>query len=99
MAVLCLGCGGLIHGQNGTVSSPQWPAEYPPNTECLWEIIVPAGYHIIAQFNDSFFGLQADCQDYVEVSETGMAYRLFSLLLLHAHFKYNQFFYQTIRYM
>ena len=76
MAVLCLGCGGLIHGQNGTVSSPQWPAEYPPNTECLWEIIVPAGYHIIAQFNDSFFGLQADCQDYVEVSETGMANRL-----------------------
>ena len=61
------GCGGLIHAQNGTVSSPNWPqGSYPDNTECLWEINVQQGYYIEAQFNESF-ELQSDCDDYVEV--------------------------------
>lgn len=56
---------------SGWFSSPNFPANYPSNTQCGWNISVPAGYKIYLNFLD--FDLE-DCRsscscDYVEVTE------------------------------
>ena len=63
------GCGGLYHGQTGNISSPNYPASYPHNTECVWDINVEQGYTVNLTFVPPF-DLQAgnSCAlDYVEV--------------------------------
>ena len=66
------GCGGLVHANEGQISSPNWPANYPANTECVWEINVDPGYHIDLMFLPPFdLEIQpAGCpNDYVKASE------------------------------
>ena len=66
------GCGGLIISDLGVISSPNWPIDYPPNTECYWEVVSTLGSNISLTF-DSLFGFAntADCGedtgDYLEV--------------------------------
>ncbi|XP_054853964.1 membrane frizzled-related protein [Eublepharis macularius] len=31
-------CGGILHGPKGSISSPNYPAPYPPNILCTWRI-------------------------------------------------------------
>ena len=55
---------------SGWFSSPNFPANYPDNIQCGWNISIPAGYKIYLNFLD--FDLE-DCVsscscDYVEVS-------------------------------
>lgn len=34
------GCGGSFDAPYGTLQTPNYPNNYPPNTECRWEIAV-----------------------------------------------------------
>ncbi|XP_062450391.1 membrane frizzled-related protein [Rhea pennata] len=40
------GCGGTLRGPEGTFSSPNYPAPYPPNALCVWRIEVGRGLAI-----------------------------------------------------
>ncbi|XP_056099916.1 bone morphogenetic protein 1b isoform X4 [Rhinichthys klamathensis goyatoka] len=61
-------CGGFISKLNGSFTSPGWPQEYPPNKNCVWQLIAPVQYRITLLF-DTFETEGNDvCKyDYVEV--------------------------------
>lgn len=40
------GCGGVFNSLTGNISTQNYPLPYPNNIECIWDIIVPDGYHI-----------------------------------------------------
>ncbi|KAL8607578.1 hypothetical protein ACOMHN_003497 [Nucella lapillus] len=40
------GCGGMYHSNTGNISSPNYPSNYPANTECVWNINVLPGYTV-----------------------------------------------------
>ncbi|KAK3892747.1 hypothetical protein Pcinc_003437 [Petrolisthes cinctipes] len=63
------GCGGVFHGKTGNISSHGFPSDYPANSECVWEIDTPAGYHSVLTFTTSFDVETSDnCQnDYLQV--------------------------------
>ncbi|KAM4028087.1 cubilin isoform 1-T1 [Anomaloglossus baeobatrachus] len=54
-----LACGGTIYvtdsNPNGFVTSPNYPSPYPPNTDCVWTIIVPNGEAVQINFQDQFY--------------------------------------------
>nr|KAG5692366.1 hypothetical protein BaRGS_007979 [Batillaria attramentaria] len=54
-----------------TITSPNFPNNYPSNTECEWDINVEMGYIVKLQFNSTVFSLQGgDCsRDYVEIRD------------------------------
>ncbi|KAK7817671.1 hypothetical protein U0070_018635, partial [Myodes glareolus] len=61
-------CGGLLTKLNGTITTPGWPKEYPPNKNCVWQVIAPSQYRISVKFE--FFELEGNevCKyDYVEI--------------------------------
>ncbi|XP_048459036.1 bone morphogenetic protein 1 isoform X3 [Rhincodon typus] len=61
-------CGGLLSKLNGTITTPGWPKEYPPNKNCVWQVVAPTQYRISMQFE--FFELEGNdiCKyDYVEI--------------------------------
>uniref|UniRef100_A0A8C5FRN7 Metalloendopeptidase n=1 Tax=Gadus morhua TaxID=8049 RepID=A0A8C5FRN7_GADMO len=62
-------CGGFITELNGSLSTPGWPREYPPNKNCVWQLVAPAQYCITLVF-DAFEteGNHVCKYDYVEVS-------------------------------
>uniref|UniRef100_A0A1B6D601 Metalloendopeptidase n=1 Tax=Clastoptera arizonana TaxID=38151 RepID=A0A1B6D601_9HEMI len=43
-------CGGVFDVANGTITSPSFPELYPPNKNCIWEIIAPPQYRITLNF-------------------------------------------------
>lgn len=49
-SVLPAACGGLLSKLNGTISTPGWPKEYPPNKNCVWQVVAPTQYRISMQF-------------------------------------------------
>ncbi|XP_008536249.2 tolloid-like protein 1 isoform X1 [Equus przewalskii] len=61
-------CGGLLTKLNGTITTPGWPKEYPPNKNCVWQVVAPTQYRISVKFE--FFELEGNevCKyDYVEI--------------------------------
>ncbi|XP_075767006.1 bone morphogenetic protein 1 isoform X3 [Pelodiscus sinensis] len=61
-------CGGLLTRLNGSITSPGWPKEYPPNKDCVWHLVAPSQYRISLQFE--FFETEGNdvCKyDFVEV--------------------------------
>ncbi|XP_061178089.1 cubilin-like [Saccostrea echinata] len=65
------GCGGLYHSNTGLISSPNYPSSYPHNTECVWDINVLDGYHVVLNFIPPFdMEAHGSCgYDYVEVDD------------------------------
>ncbi|XP_034566354.1 bone morphogenetic protein 1-like isoform X2 [Notolabrus celidotus] len=61
-------CGGFITKLNGSLTTPGWPKEYPPNKNCVWQMVAPIQYRITLVF-DVFETEGNDvCKyDYVEV--------------------------------
>ncbi|XP_056258852.1 bone morphogenetic protein 1-like isoform X4 [Seriola aureovittata] len=61
-------CGGFITKLNGSLTTPGWPKEYPPNKNCVWQLVAPIQYRITLAF-DVFETEGNDvCKyDYVEV--------------------------------
>ncbi|XP_037686895.1 tolloid-like protein 1 isoform X2 [Choloepus didactylus] len=61
-------CGGLLTKLNGTITTPGWPKEYPPNKNCVWQVVAPSQYRISMKFE--YFELEGNevCKyDYVEI--------------------------------
>ncbi|KAF4095682.1 cubilin isoform X1 [Onychostoma macrolepis] len=48
------GCGGIIHADTGTIKSPNYPQNFPANTECSWTIIAHDGNHLEMGFASDF---------------------------------------------
>ncbi|KAM7392945.1 hypothetical protein PAMA_007861 [Pampus argenteus] len=61
-------CGGFVTKLNGSLTTPGWPKEYPPNKNCVWQLVAPVQYRITLVF-DVFETEGNDvCKyDYVEV--------------------------------
>uniref|UniRef100_A0A8C3I7Z9 Cubilin n=1 Tax=Chrysemys picta bellii TaxID=8478 RepID=A0A8C3I7Z9_CHRPI len=49
-----LGCGGIIHSDNGTIKSPHWPQNFPMNIRCTWTIITHESKHLEMSFDNNF---------------------------------------------
>uniref|UniRef100_A0A8D2IQV5 Cubilin n=1 Tax=Varanus komodoensis TaxID=61221 RepID=A0A8D2IQV5_VARKO len=49
-----LGCGGILHSENGTIRSPHWPQNFPQNIRCSWTIITHQGKHLEMTFDENF---------------------------------------------
>ncbi|XP_013797015.2 cubilin [Apteryx mantelli] len=49
-----LGCGGIIHSDNGAIKSPHWPQNFPMNTRCTWTIITHESKHLEMNFHSNF---------------------------------------------
>ncbi|XP_044126454.1 embryonic protein UVS.2-like [Bufo gargarizans] len=50
-------CGALLTNPSGTISSPMYPAKYPPSMDCTWAINAPPGFAVslnITDFNVEF---------------------------------------------
>ncbi|KAG8592594.1 hypothetical protein GDO81_000555 [Engystomops pustulosus] len=61
-------CGGLLTKLNGTITTPAWPKEYPPNKNCVWQVVAPSQYRISVKFE--YFELEGNevCKyDFVEI--------------------------------
>jgi len=63
------GCGGSLSGVTGAFTSPEYPNNYPANSDCTWTLTIPEGV-IVLQFTD--FSLEdsaSECSyDYVKVN-------------------------------
>uniref|UniRef100_A0A8D3CQN9 Metalloendopeptidase n=1 Tax=Scophthalmus maximus TaxID=52904 RepID=A0A8D3CQN9_SCOMX len=44
-------CGGFITMLNGSLTTPGWPKEYPPNKNCVWQLVAPIQYRITLVFD------------------------------------------------
>lgn len=66
------GCGGLLHVDRGTVSSPRYPQNYSPHLNCSWHVMVTPGFRVSATFQSPFqvqgYGTQCSSGDYLEVT-------------------------------
>jgi len=51
-------CGGYIKATNGTIQSPSFPAAYPMNKRCIWQLMAPADYRITLNF--TYFELEGN---------------------------------------
>ncbi|XP_060104406.1 cubilin [Heteronotia binoei] len=49
-----LGCGGILHSENGTIRSPHWPHNFPSNIRCTWTITVHESKHLEITFDENF---------------------------------------------
>ncbi|XP_053819375.1 suppressor of tumorigenicity 14 protein isoform X2 [Vidua chalybeata] len=68
-------CGGILKGDSGTFTTPYYPAHYPPDMDCVWNIEVPSVKNVKVHFN-MFFVLEpgipvSSCtKDYVQINGT-----------------------------
>ncbi|CAH2282322.1 cubilin [Pelobates cultripes] len=69
-------CGGTLHMESGAFNSPNYPEDYPSNTECVWKILSSPGNRLMLSFMTFSLQISDNCtNDYVEVregNETGM---------------------------
>ena len=57
-----------LEGSSGTLKSPLYPSNYPPNITCTWVITVPDGKIVKLTFNSFQLEYERHCfDDYVEV--------------------------------
>ncbi|XP_011620138.2 suppressor of tumorigenicity 14 protein homolog [Takifugu rubripes] len=63
-------CGGTLTGDKGFLSSPFYPANYPPQTSCVWKIETTKDQFLKVQFNKFLLGNYSEgcLQDYVDVN-------------------------------
>ncbi|KAM5338742.1 cubilin [Glossophaga mutica] len=67
-----LGCGGILHSDNGTIRSPHWPQNFPENSRCSWTVITHESNHLEISFDNNFLIPSGDgqCQNsFVKVWE------------------------------
>ncbi|KAI8487746.1 Domain first found in C1r, C1s, uEGF, and bone morphogenetic protein [Branchiostoma belcheri] len=44
-------CGGSLTSQHGVITSPDYPAPYPTDSDCTWNITVPQGHVVLLTFD------------------------------------------------
>ncbi|KAI5725404.1 hypothetical protein M8J77_014895 [Diaphorina citri] len=65
-----IACGGELTGCRGTFSSPNYPLQYPLNTECVWTVKSSPGNKMAVQFPVFQLEDSDKCnEDYVEIRE------------------------------
>ncbi|XP_078391727.1 cubilin [Cetorhinus maximus] len=47
-------CGGILHVDSGSFKSPNWPQNFPDNSECTWRIITHESKHLEITFDKNF---------------------------------------------
>ncbi|XP_053323004.1 cubilin [Spea bombifrons] len=52
-----LGCGGHIHAASGSIKTPGWPQNFPPNSRCTWTIQAHESSHLEMTFNNNNFNI------------------------------------------
>ncbi|KAM7237074.1 hypothetical protein CapIbe_011318 [Capra ibex] len=57
-----LGCGGVLHSNNGTIRSPHWPQNFPENSRCSWTVITHQSKHLEVSFDNNFLIPSGDGQ-------------------------------------
>nr|CAH8868680.1 unnamed protein product [Trichobilharzia regenti] len=63
-------CGGELHMEEGTLTSPNYPEFYRPSKECIWQIIVPVGYSVALIFHSFQLEKHDTCvYDYLEIRD------------------------------
>ncbi|XP_003786834.1 cubilin [Otolemur garnettii] len=63
-------CGGTFHMAEGIFDSPGYPEVYPPNTECVWNIVSSPGSQLQLSFISFQLEDSQDCsRDFVEIRE------------------------------
>ncbi|CAG0892090.1 unnamed protein product [Cyprideis torosa] len=77
------GCGGIIHAQTGSLTSPNFPGNYPPNSLCEWTLVAEPGYHFQLNFTERFhLEGSVNCRnDFVRVSDVEHVDREISRLI------------------
>ncbi|MED6285606.1 hypothetical protein CHARACLAT_030894, partial [Characodon lateralis] len=57
------GCGGILYGDHGSFSSPEYPGSYPNNTHCEWSVKAPRGHVVTITFAQISIDDPGDCQN------------------------------------
>ncbi|XP_047205867.1 cubilin [Girardinichthys multiradiatus] len=57
------GCGGILYGDHGSFSSPEYPGSYPNNTHCEWSVKAPRGRVVTITFAQISIDDPGDCQN------------------------------------
>ncbi|BHF63149.1 Bone morphoproteintic protein 1 [Sparganum proliferum] len=66
--VLLISCADYIKADNGNISSPDYPNNYPPNSKCIWRIEVSVGFSVLLTFESFDLEEETDCLfDYLEI--------------------------------
>lgn len=63
-------CGGILNQENGEITSPGYPNQYPLNLDCIWVILAPSNQVIQVEFRSFQLERQSRClYDYLEVRD------------------------------
>ncbi|XP_078540505.1 astacin-like metalloendopeptidase [Lissotriton helveticus] len=63
-------CGSTMTKPNGYILSPNYPAAYPPSTNCSWVIVVPSGFKISLTIVDFSVEAATNCvYDYLLIMD------------------------------
>uniref|UniRef100_A0A3Q2TAZ9 Cubilin n=1 Tax=Fundulus heteroclitus TaxID=8078 RepID=A0A3Q2TAZ9_FUNHE len=57
------GCGGILYGDHGSFTSPNYPGSYSNNTLCEWSIKAPRGHVVTITFAHISIDDPGDCQN------------------------------------
>ncbi|XP_057604880.1 signal peptide, CUB and EGF-like domain-containing protein 2 isoform X5 [Hippopotamus amphibius kiboko] len=63
-------CGGELGDFTGYIESPNYPGNYPANTECTWTINPPPKRRILVVVPEIFLPIEDDCGDYLVMRKT-----------------------------
>jgi cubilin len=64
-------CGGTVSGANGTLSSPNYPEQYPNDAYCEWFVEAPRGHYIEFTLTDLRLESNVNCSagDFLEIRD------------------------------
>ncbi|XP_015810319.3 cubilin [Nothobranchius furzeri] len=63
-------CGGELSAAYGSINSPGYPGNYPPNRDCYWNVIVQPGLLITFAFGTLSLEHHPDCSfDFLEIRD------------------------------
>ncbi|XP_022104903.1 fibrillin-2-like isoform X2 [Acanthaster planci] len=63
-----LRCGSHMYAGSGTLTSPNYPGQYPADAECAWQISTDEGNHVSLTFNSFELEESTDCRyDYLVI--------------------------------
>ena len=55
-------CGGKLEGNSGTVTTPEWPENYPNNAKCLWRKRCPRKKKLEMKFSSFDVEFEDNCK-------------------------------------
>ncbi|KAL0629378.1 Signal peptide, CUB and EGF-like domain-containing protein 2 [Plecturocebus cupreus] len=73
-------CGGELGDFTGYIESPNYPGNYPANTECTWTINPPPKRRILIVVPEIFLPIEDDCGDYLVMRKTCASHSLLPFL-------------------